>query len=119
MNSEDLKKKSFGEILRQERKKHGINTVQLGKIIGCTRNYISQVETGVKLPSKDIVKFLLGISEFPEELILQKAIKVNLEFKEISLKKKQKILEQELLNVRLKIEEINIFIDIHIASIRN
>lgn len=56
-NSEYMKK--FGEKLRTLRQQRGLSQNQLGDRLGVTRNYISRMERGEKIPN---VAMLLKIA---------------------------------------------------------
>lgn len=61
---------------------------ELGKLLGYTGSYISQIEQGKKTPS---MKFLQKVSEITgltlEDLIVNKPIEIGLKFKQIRLEK--------------------------------
>lgn len=44
--------KSFGEHLREERKKHGLTAQAIAEACGKSRSYVTLIENGQRLPGK-------------------------------------------------------------------
>jgi transcriptional regulator with XRE-family HTH domain len=56
-------RKSFGEQLREERKKQGLTVQVTADACGISRSYITLIENGVRQPGKKILqKIALGLN---------------------------------------------------------
>lgn len=45
----------FGKLLSQQRKKHKLSALQLSKLCGVSRSYITLIENGKRLPGKKVI----------------------------------------------------------------
>lgn len=57
----EQKAKIAGEQLRLARLSHGYSLEQVGELIGATRQFIQQLETGARSPSDDVVEALADV----------------------------------------------------------
>lgn len=48
-------RKSFGENIREKRRKQGLTVQALAKMCGTSRSYITLIENGKRLPGKKIL----------------------------------------------------------------
>jgi transcriptional regulator with XRE-family HTH domain len=67
--------KMFGELVKEQRLKTDATTYDLGDTVGVSNTYISQIETGKKIPSKKVLfKLIYWLDprneyEFPERIL--------------------------------------------------
>ena len=54
-----MENKSFGMIIREERKRKGLTQAQLGRLIGLKRSRISKIEHGAPI-TPEVASFILG-----------------------------------------------------------
>ena len=54
-----MENKSFGMIIREERKRKGLTQAQLGRLIGLKRSRISKIEHGEPI-TPEVASFILG-----------------------------------------------------------
>lgn len=55
----------FGEALRLVRSYHDINQSDLASVLGISRSYLSEVESGKKVPSLDLLQRYASHFEIP------------------------------------------------------
>lgn len=93
--------KSIGEVIKEQRKKIKLTQLQLANEVGVSYKYISDVETGRKIPSDTLLTKLSKVLEIEIEKEKKDYTKLQNElFKEIE--KKKKILEDIDQQIKIK-----------------
>lgn len=65
-------KKSFAEVLREVRQEKGLSQEALADLAGLHRNYVSEVERGIKSPSLRTLEQLADALETPVWSLLKR-----------------------------------------------
>lgn len=55
MKKEEMKIQT-GQMIREARKKAGLNQTKLGELLGVSQNYVSMLEGGKRIPSLDMLR---------------------------------------------------------------
>jgi len=71
---------AFGDELRSLRQKNGYSQSKLAKLSGITAGYISQLETGAKLPTPRVIRLLSGPLDIPSNRLLSKIGMIEMDF---------------------------------------
>lgn len=65
--------KDIGRKIKEKRKKSGLKTIPFAKSVGISQSYLSEIESGIKIPKLDvfikiIIELGITVSEFFREL---------------------------------------------------
>jgi transcriptional regulator with XRE-family HTH domain len=75
-------KKKFGQFLFDLRMKHGLTLTEIGKRIGISTNYASELERGKKEASDEVVRKIATVYNMQEETLFAMMGRVPLGIKE-------------------------------------
>lgn len=58
---------AFGKFMRKWRLEHDVKATVMAKAVGCSRSYLSYMETGIKTPSDKMTARLADFMQLSEE----------------------------------------------------
>lgn len=91
----------IGTVIKSLRKEGGFNQLEFAKLIGISRSFLSEVETGGKNPSVELLKVISMKTSIPLPLLYLRAL--NEEDYELEIANSEEIIDE----IKSSIEKIN------------
>lgn len=110
MNEKEERLNGFGSKVKELRKEKGYSLAEVGKAIGISHNFLSEVERGKKEPSDSTVRALANFFEVDEDELFSKLDKVPM--RTLELVKQIPELQKLLSEVKRKFGDNEIKLDI-------